>query len=144
MTWRNTQRPRHITIRHKQVMIHLQYDKSQQQTGKLRDNIRFVADPVSNLLLDYLVYVQPLRRIFLRQRAPQATISPVLFEKAGKVWPESKLTRCLERASTRADICRLHVSNWRQMTVAIVKTKFAGHIGYFEEDEDDENTEEAN
>jgi len=144
MTWRNTQRPRHITIRHRKVMIHLQYNKSQQQTGKLRDNIRFLADPVSNLLLDYLVYVQPLRRIFLRQWSPQATLSPFLFEKGGKVWRDSKLTRCLERSSVRAGICRLHVSNWRQMTVAIVKTKFAGHIGYFEEDEDDEDAEEAN
>jgi hypothetical protein len=47
-------------------MIHLQYHKTQQQTGKLRDNIRFLAHPVADLLLDYIVYVQPLRQIFLR------------------------------------------------------------------------------
>lgn len=143
MTWCNTQRQRRITIRHKKVMIHLQYHKSQQQTGKLRENIRFLPDPVSSLLLDYLIYVQPLRRVFLRQSSPRATLSPFLFEKNGKVWPDSKLSRCLERSSVRAGICRLHISNWRQMTVAIVKTKFAGHIGYFEDDDDDEDAEEA-
>ncbi|KAK3669171.1 hypothetical protein LTR78_010947 [Recurvomyces mirabilis] len=143
MTWCNTQRPRRITIRHRRVMIHLQYHKSQQQTGQLRENIRFLARPVSNLLLDYLVYVQPLRRTFLRQSSPRATLSPFLFEKDGRVWPDSQLTRCLERSSVRAGVSRLHISNWRQMTVAIVKTKFANHIGHFEDDDDDEGAEEA-
>ncbi|KAK3614139.1 hypothetical protein LTR56_027447 [Elasticomyces elasticus] len=36
---------------------------------------------------------------------------------------------------------RLHIAKWRQMTVAIVKTKFASHIGLFEVDDDDEDTE---
>lgn len=143
MTWCNTQRRRRITIRHERVMIHLQYHKGQQQTGNFKENIRFLAHPVSDLLLDYLVYVQPLRQIFLRQSSPKGLLSGYLFEKGGKAWPDGKLTRCLERSSTRAGIARLHVSNWRQMTVAIVKTKFAGHIAHFEEDPDDEDAEEV-
>lgn len=143
MTWCNTQRRRRITIRHERVMIHLQYHKSQQQTGKFKENIRFLAHPISDLLLDYLAYVQPLRQIFLRQASPKAILSPYLFEEGGKVWSDSKLTRCLEQSSTRAGIARLHISNWRQMTVAIVKTKFASHIGCFEEDNNDEDAEEA-
>lgn len=37
---------------------------------------------------------------------------------------------------------RLHISNWRQMTVPIVKTKFASHINAFDANEDDEDAEE--
>ena len=37
---------------------------------------------------------------------------------------------------------RLHVANWRQITVAIVKTKFASQIECFDPDEGDEDAEE--
>jgi hypothetical protein len=142
MTWRNTQRRRSITLRHDRVMIHVQYHKGQQQTGRYKENIRFLAHPIGDLLLDYIVYVLPLRQRFLRQHSPKALLSPLLWEQDGKVWPDNRLSRCLEDASVRAEIPRLHIANWRQMTVAIVKTKFAGHINYFEANEDDEDAEE--
>ncbi|KAK0767539.1 hypothetical protein LTR59_018288, partial [Friedmanniomyces endolithicus] len=142
MTWRNTQRRRSITLRHDRVMIHVKYHKGQQQTGRCKENIRFLAHPVGELLLDYLVYVMPLRQVFLRQQSPGALASPFLWEKGGKVWADGRLSRALEDASCRADIPRLHVANWRQMTVAIVKTKFANQIGCFAADSDDEDAEE--
>ena len=142
MTWRNTQRPRSITIRHERIMVHVKYHKGQQQTGRYKDNIRFLAHPISNLLLDYIVYVQRLRQLFLRHSSPKALITPFLWEKDGKLWPSGAVSRFLEDASVRAQIPRLHISNWRQMTVAIVKTKFAAHIGCFEADEEDEDAEE--
>lgn len=142
MTWRNTQRRRSITIQHEKVMIHVQYHKGLEQTGKYKENIRFLAHPIGDILLDYIVYVLPLRQTFLRRTSPKATLSPFLWEKGGSVWPESNLTRCLEAASARAQVPRLHISNWRQMTVAIVKTKFASQIGCFEADEDDDDAEE--
>jgi len=90
----------------------------------------------------YLVFVQPLRERFLRQSSSQAQLSPFLWERDGKVWPESRLSRCFEAACVRAQIPRLHIANWRQITVAIVKTKFAGDIGCFEMDDADEDGEE--
>ncbi|KAK6439524.1 hypothetical protein LTR95_004275 [Oleoguttula sp. CCFEE 5521] len=142
MTWRNTQRRRSVTICHERVMIHVKYHKGQQQTGRYKENVRFLAHPVGELLLDYIVYVLPLRQIFLRQQTPKALLCPFLWEKDGKVWTEGQLSRCLEDASIRARIPRLHVSSWRQMTVAIVKTKFASQIGVFEANVDDEDAEE--
>ena len=142
MTWRNTQRRRSITIRHDRVMVHVKFHKGQQQTGRYKENVRFLAHPVGELLLDYLVYVMPLRQTFLRQNSPKALLAPFLWEKDGKVWAEGQLSRCLEEASTRACIPRLHVANWRQITVAIVKTKFASQISCFEADDDDEDAEE--
>lgn len=142
MTWRNTQRRRSITICHERVMIHVKYHKGQQQTGRYKENVRFVPHPVGELLLDYLAYVMPLRQVFVRQQSSEALISPFVWEKDGQVWREGQLSRCLEDASVRACIPRLHVANWRQMTVAIVKTKFASHINAFEANGDDEDAEE--
>ena len=53
MTWRNTQRRCSITIQHEKVMIHVQYHKGQEQTGKYKENIRFLAHPVGDMLLDW-------------------------------------------------------------------------------------------
>lgn len=143
MTWRNTQRRRSITLCHERVMIHVKYHKGQQQTGRHKENVRFLAHPVGELLLDYLVYVSPLRQIFLRQQSPKALLSPFLWEKGGNVWGEGRLSQCLEDACVRARVPRLHVANWRQMTVAIVKTKFASQIDAFESNKDDEDAEEV-
>jgi hypothetical protein len=78
MTWRNTQRRRSIIIRHDRVMVHVKIHKGQQQTGRYKENVRFLAHPVGELLLDYLVYVMPLRQTFLRQLAPKALLVPFL------------------------------------------------------------------
>lgn len=128
MTYRNTQRRRSIIVRFDRVMVHVQYHKGQQQTGTYKENVRFLANPIAELMLDYMVYVLPLRERFLRQTSPGSLLSPYLWEKDGKVWPEGHLSRYLEEASVRACVPRLHVANWRQISVAIVKTKFAGHI----------------
>ncbi|KAI7721980.1 hypothetical protein KC353_g906 [Hortaea werneckii] len=143
MTYRNTQRRRSIIIRFERVMVHVQYHKGQQQTGSYKENVRFLANPIGELLLDYITYVLPLRERFLRQTSPGSLLSPYLWEKDGKVWPEGHLSRYLEEASVRACVPRLHVANWRQISVAIVKTKFASQIEYFDPDEGDEGGEET-
>ncbi|KAK0303020.1 hypothetical protein LTR82_017684 [Friedmanniomyces endolithicus] len=143
MSWRNTQRRRSITLCHERVVIHVRYHKGQQQTGRYKDNIRFLAQPIGDLLLDYIVYVMPLRQIFLRQQPPKALLSPFLWEKNGKVWADGQLSRYLGEASAWACVPRLHVSNWRQMTVAIVKTKFVSQISVFEANDQDEDAEEV-
>jgi hypothetical protein len=58
------------------------------------------------------------------------------------VWPEGHLSRYLEEASTRACVPWLYVANWRQIIVAIVKTKFASQIECFDPNDSDEDTEE--
>jgi hypothetical protein len=85
MTYRNTQRRRSIVIRFDRVMVHVQYHKGQQQIGNYKDNVRFLAQPIAELLLDYIVYVLPLRERFLRQTSPGSLLSPYLWEKDRKV-----------------------------------------------------------
>jgi hypothetical protein len=78
MIYRNTQRRRSIIIRFDRVMVHVQYHKGQQQIGNYKENVRFLANPIAELLLDYIVYVLPLRQIFLRQVSLKALLSPYL------------------------------------------------------------------
>ena len=126
ITVRNTARPRHLMLWQKQVMVYTQYHKGQQQSGVYKDNIRFLPKAIGDLLLDYITYVLPLRQLFLRQRTPRALISPYLFAKLdGTVWPDGSLSRCMSKACARAMVPRLHVSNWRQISVSICKEKFS-------------------
>jgi hypothetical protein len=126
ITVRNTARLRHLMLWQKQVMIYTQYHKGQQQSGVYKDNIRFLPKAIGDLLLDYIAYVLPLRQLFLRQRTPRALISPYLFAKLdGTVWPDGSLSRCMSKACARTKVPRLHVSNWRQISVSICKEKFS-------------------
>ena len=124
--WRNTQRHRSIGLKHGRVMVHVTYHKGQQQTGRVKDNIRFLHEAIGDPLVNYIIYVLPLRQAFLRYSTPGAIISPYLWSSGGdgRVWGDNRLTRCMEKACARAEVPRLHIANWRQMTVSIVKTKF--------------------
>ncbi|ELR03395.1 hypothetical protein GMDG_08903, partial [Pseudogymnoascus destructans 20631-21] len=75
LTWHNTQWRRSVYLKHGLVMLHTTYHKGQQQTGKFKDNIRFLPATIGDLLLDYLVYVVPLHQAFLRQSSPRAIMS---------------------------------------------------------------------
>jgi hypothetical protein len=141
ITWYNTQRRRNAYVKHGLMMLYTTYHKGQQQTGKFKDNIRFLPAAISDLLLDYLSWVIPLRQIFLRQSAPHAVISPYLWWKNGKVWADNRLTQCMKQACVRAGIPKIGIAIWRQMTVTIVKTKFPADLACF--DVDQEASEEA-
>lgn len=49
------------------------------------------------------------------------------------MWPDNRLTRCMEQGCARARVPRVHIANWWQMTVNIVKTKFSSDLACFEE-----------
>ncbi|GJN87055.1 hypothetical protein PLIIFM63780_010637 [Purpureocillium lilacinum] len=80
ITWRNTQRHRSIGLKHGRVMVHVTYHKGQQQTGRYKDNIRFLHPAMGDMLIDYIVYVLPLRLAFARHSSPKAVMSPYLWE----------------------------------------------------------------
>ena len=130
ITWYNTQRRRNAYIKHGLVMLYTTYHKGQQQTGKFKDNIRFLPTAIGSLL----TWVIPPRQIFLRQSAPHAVISPYLWWKNGKVWADNRLTQCMKQACVRASTPKIGIAIWRQMTVTIVKTKFAADIACFDVD----------
>jgi hypothetical protein len=91
-------------------MVHVQYYTRQQQTSNYKENVRFLANSIAELLLDYIVYIMPLRERFLRQASLKPLISSCLWEKDGKVSPEDYLSYFLVEASVRACVPRLHVA----------------------------------
>ena len=148
ITCRNTQKRRSIMFMHKGVMIHTGYHKMQTLSGMHRDNVRFLPRALAVLLLDYLIYVRPLRQQFARSDNPTATLPAFLWEQGGVVWPAGTLSTLLKAACVRACVPALHIANWRQITVAIVKTKFASDLACFDvgdgdglEEEIDEDVE---
>ncbi|KAH6972652.1 hypothetical protein EDB80DRAFT_596173 [Ilyonectria destructans] len=78
ITYANRGRRRSILLWEKMVIVYIRYHKSQEQTGKETDNIRFMPPPIADLLLTFLAIVQPLQQTFLRQVKPGALLSPYL------------------------------------------------------------------
>jgi superfamily II DNA or RNA helicase len=118
-------RRRSIFIWERLVMLHVRYHKSQRQTGRPLDNVRFLPAAIGDLLLAFLAYVQPLRQTFLRQAEPGALLSPLLWSRAdGSPWPDQALGQCLSRACARAEVPPFGVAWWRQAAASITKEKF--------------------
>ncbi|KAL6405820.1 hypothetical protein AUP68_10959 [Ilyonectria robusta] len=127
ITYVNTgARRRSLLIWEKLVMVYVQYHKSQEQTGKEKDNIRFLPPAIGDLLLTYLALVPPLRQVFLRQRKPGALLSPHLWSKLdGEVWRDLTVSSCLRKACARAEVPQFQVAWWCQAAASITKEKFS-------------------
>lgn len=133
--WKNTaNQRRNIIIRHHKVMMHLTYHKGLEKTAQSKDNIRFLPGPIGDLLVKFLVYVQPLRQMFLRRQSPETVLPAFLWQKDGKVWDDEKLSECLKESCHLAGVPVLNVSTWRQMTVAIVMKRFSNELYLFDVD----------
>ncbi|OAQ57815.2 DEAD/DEAH box helicase domain-containing protein [Pochonia chlamydosporia 170] len=118
-------RRRSMLIWEKMLMLHLRYHKSQEQTGKETDNIRFVPSYIADLLVTFLAVVQPLRQTFLRQIRPRALLSPYLWSTLnGDVWRDDLVSKYLSQACMRAQVPEFKVSWWRQAAASITKQKF--------------------
>ena len=140
--WQNTQSSaRSLFILHERVMLRISYHKGLQNTGRIKDNMRFLPPLIGNLLLEYLVYVQPLRQKF-QQQTQGKDLSPFLWSCEGKTWDDGKVTDCLKAACARAEAPKLKVGTWRQITVAIVKAKFAREAHCFDVNAEDEDEDE--
>jgi len=105
-------------------MLYVTYHKSQVQWGKYKDNVRFLPDPVGDMLLDFLGWVQPLRQLFLWEEQPGTLLSSFLWHKNGRVWDEQRLTFILRRACAAAKVPTFCISHWRQICASIIKVKF--------------------
>jgi hypothetical protein len=65
------------------VIVYFQYYKGQQQRGSYKKNVQFLSDLIAEHLLDYVVYIPPIREWFLRQTSPGSLLSQHLWEKDG-------------------------------------------------------------
>lgn len=145
ITWRNTAKPRGIYLKHGRVMLYTTYHKGQAQWGSVKDNVRFLPTAVGNLLLNFLVYIQPVRGVFDWQQHGRL-LSPFLWSKDGQVWHERGLTPAMRRACSLAEVPGLSESHWRQICASIVKMKFGAEqrlFGSIGNDGDGDEAEDA-
>lgn len=105
-------------------MIHTTYHKGLNVMGQTKDNICFLPIPISELLFDFLCYVPPLWLAFGQAGKRSFQTLPYVWSAGDKVWADEKLSHCMRESCRMACVFILRSSNWRQMTVAIVKSKF--------------------
>lgn len=120
----NSEGRRNLFLKHGRVMVHTTYHKTQAQSGAHRDNVRFLSVGLGELVLDYVVYVRPLRQFFAWQRGERVAPSPYLWSAKGQPWSERGLTSVMRRACAAAEVPELSESHWRQICASIVKMKF--------------------
>jgi hypothetical protein len=140
MTWRNTELPRSIYIKHRRVMVYVNHHKSQAYWTQSRDNVRMLPVDLGNLLLDFLVLVQPQLGHFEWQTARRLLPSH-LWTRHGELWKEAWLTKYLRAAGARAQGPSMGLSPWRHIAASIIKVKFAGQKEVFGAEADDSDSD---
>jgi superfamily II DNA or RNA helicase len=142
--WCNTEVTRNFILHDGLVMLLTRYHKGQQMTRMSRWCVRFLPPAVGEMLVNYLVYVIPLRRYWLKQTTGSEYVSEFLWAKEGKVWKQERLTLCLRSSSALTKLPKLMAGKWRQMTSAIVKKKFS-HVksAAWDLEEDEEKNQVA-
>src|SRR6185312_12546072 len=125
VTWRNTEKIRSVFLKHGRVMIYTTYHKGQAQWGTPKDNIRFLTVDAGDMLLDFMVYVRALRKLFLWKQHGRL-LPPQLWTKDGHAWDEKTLTRVMRKVCAAAEVPSLSESHWRQICASTVKMKFDG------------------
>lgn len=131
VTFRNTEKIRSAILKHERIMFYTTYHKGQAQWGSHKDNIRFPTTAVDDIVLDLLIYVQPLRKLFLWHQHGKL-LPAQLWTKDGQVWDEKNLTRVMRKVYALAEVPALSESHWRQICASIVKTKFGADRRCFE------------
>lgn len=80
--WRNTEQLRHIQLRYGKVLFHLVEHKMMATTGKNVNNVRFLCEELSELYVNYVIYVIPVLESMAWQEDIRFSISPFLWSDA--------------------------------------------------------------
>ena len=143
ITWRNTERPRSVYVKHRRVMVYVNHHKSQGHWGQSNDNVRFLPADLGNMLLDFLVFVLPHYSRMIWQVAPGTLLSSFLWVKDEQLWKEAWLTRDLRAASVRAQGPMIGLSHWRHISASIIKVKFGEETHVFDGDNRDGDSDDS-
>lgn len=104
---------RNLYVINGRVCFLTMYDKARKRRGNTEYIIRCLPDEVSQVLVQYLVYVRPFARA-LDQRE-----SAYLFADRRGPWAGEQLTQALSRATSKHLGVRLTVSGWRHVAIGI-------------------------
>src|SRR5271156_5512797 len=111
---------RNLFLHDGDVLFILTYHKALHRTNASRFPVRFCLPAVGELVVQYLVLIQPFRELLARQTAIPAEISEYLFAGGeGKPWLEDRFTRTMTRLSRLSVGVETSVQAWRQICAGI-------------------------
>jgi len=109
------------------------YDKARKRRGNTEYIIRCLPDALSQVLVQYLVYVSPFARA-LDQRE-----SEYLFGDGRGPWAGEELSQALSRETQKHLGVQLTVSGWRHVAIGIATRHLTRASRTWEKDEEDED-----
>jgi hypothetical protein len=114
-------------------MLLTMYDKSRSQRGNTDYIIRYLLDELSQILVQYLVYVQPFAcALPLDHRE-----SEYLFGDMRGPWAGEQLSQQLSEQTRKHLGVRLTVSGWRHVAIGIATRRLMRASKTWKDDEDD-------
>jgi len=109
------------------------YDKSRRRRGNTEYIIRYLPDDLSQILVQYLVYVRP----FARALPLDHRESEYLFGDMRGPWAGEELSQQLSEQTKKHLGVRLTVSGWRHVAIGIATRRLMRASKTWEKDEDD-------
>lgn len=104
---------RNLFIINGRVAVVTTYDKSQKRRIRTKYVFKLLPDRLSQLLVQYLVYVLPFTQIVSKRQ------DDFLFGDSRGRWGENQLSAAVAVATAKHLGVRLTVSGWRQVAIAI-------------------------
>ncbi|KAI9882246.1 MAG: hypothetical protein M1823_006007 [Watsoniomyces obsoletus] len=126
-TFVNSEQLRNVLIQDGQLVIITSYHKSEWREGS-RAVCRFVLPVVADLLVTYLVGVQPWLW-FLYRVVQEASpgLPHLLFSVDGRgQWEDNRLSSVLDRESRSSIGVKMNISAWRHLAIAIDRRHLQG------------------
>jgi hypothetical protein len=114
------------------------YDKARKRRGNTEYIVRCLPDQLSQVLVQYLVYVSPFARALPLDRRE----SEYLFGDIRGPWAGEELTRELSRISQKHLGVRLTVLAWRHVAIGIATRHLMRASRIWEKDDEDDEADE--
>src|SRR5271163_914382 len=112
---------RNIYIINGRMCFLTMYDKARKRRGNTEYIIRYLPDELSQVLVQYLVYVSPFARALPLDRRE----SEYLFGDARGPWAGEELSETLGRITAKQLGVRLTASGWRHVAIGIATRHLA-------------------
>lgn len=117
---------RNVFIHDGYFLFLLTYHKALHRTHASRFPVRFLLPEVGMLLMQFIVLIQPVRRLFCEAVCIPSQVSEYLWHNGSQIWTEAHLLQLAQSASSSAIGVPISMQAWRQMAVAIASKKFSG------------------
>jgi hypothetical protein len=114
------------------------YDKARKRRGNTEYIVRFLPDEISQIMVQYLVYVRPFARVVEYEMTKSLPNPEYLFRDARGPWAGEELTRALSQATTKYLGVRLTVSGWRHVAIGIATRHLIRESKSWEKDLDED------